>query len=103
MEEANALVALTNLPAFVTAMGKGTLDETLSSYGGYYAGAASFPEIRQYVESSDALLFIGRYPVRMLSVLNMKFPGLHFTSQISIRKSSGQPNRCLSERLTRVR
>ena len=66
MEESNALVAVTDLPAFVTAMGKGALTETLPSYGGYYAGAASFPEIRQYVESSDALLFIGRYPVCML-------------------------------------
>lgn len=57
-------------------MGKGALNETLPSYGGYYAGAASYPEIRQYVESSDALLFIGRYPVRMLSVLNLKFSKL---------------------------
>ena len=102
MEEANALVAVTNLPAFVTAMGKGALNETLSSYGGYYAGAASYPEIRQYVESSDALLYIGRYPVCMLSVLNLKFPGLHFASQISTRKSSGQLDRRLSGRLTRV-
>jgi TPP-dependent 2-oxoacid decarboxylase len=102
VEETNALVAVTNLPAFVTAMGKGSLNESLSSYGGYYAGAASFPEIRQYVESSDALLYIGRYPVRIATVLNLMFTGLHFTSRISIRKSSGQLDRRLSERLIRV-
>ena len=103
MEETNALVAVTNLPAFVTAMGKGTLNETLSSYGGYYAGAASFPEICQYVESSDALLYIGRYPVRILSVLNLMFPSLHFTSRISTRKSSDQLDHRISGNLTRVR
>lgn len=52
MKEANDLVAVTNLPAFV--IGKGTLNDTLPSYGGYYAGAASYPEICQHVESSDA-------------------------------------------------
>ena len=99
MEEANALVAVTNLPAFITAMGKGTLNETLPSYGGYYAGAASFPEISQYVESSDALLYIGRYPVCILPVLNLKFPRLHSSSQISTRKSSDRLKRCLSGKL----
>jgi pyruvate decarboxylase len=103
VEEANALVAVTNLPAFVTAMGKGSLNETLSAYGGYYAGAASFPEIREYVESSDALLYIGRYPVRILSMLNLKLPCLHFPSQTSIRRSTDHLHLCLSGRLTRIR
>ena len=103
VEETNALVAVTNLPAFVTAMGKGSLNETLSSYRGYYAGAASFPEIRQYVESSDALLYIGRYPVCILSMLNLKVLCLHIPSQTSIRRSSDHLHLCLSGRLTRLR
>lgn len=103
MEEANAFVAATDLPVFVTAMGKGALNETLPSYGGYYAGAASFPEIRQYVESSDAIMFIGRYPVCKLSMLNLKFPSSHFVSRISIRKSSDWLDSYLLERLTRAR
>jgi hypothetical protein len=103
VEETNALVAVTNLPVFVTAMGKGSLNETLSSYGGFYGGAATFPEIRQYVESSDALLYIGRYPVRILSMLILKFPCLHFPSLTSIRRSSDHLHFCLSGRLTGIR
>jgi pyruvate decarboxylase len=42
-------------------MGKGAANETLPSYGGVYTGAGSHPDIKNVVESSDAVLFIGRY------------------------------------------
>lgn len=59
LEETHALLEKTNLPVFVTPMGKGAIDETHSNYGGVYAGEGSTPETRERVESSDLILSIG--------------------------------------------
>lgn len=40
-------------------MGKGAIDETLSNYGGVYAGDGSNPGVRERVEKSDLVLSIG--------------------------------------------
>jgi len=64
-EEANALLTATGLPYYFTAMGKGSIDETLPNFGGYYAGGGSFDYINEYVSNSDALLYLGRYAVSL--------------------------------------
>jgi pyruvate decarboxylase len=53
------LIDKTNLPIFVTPMGKGSVDETNPRYGGVYIGSLSTPAIKQAVESSDLVLHIG--------------------------------------------
>lgn len=59
IEEVHALLEKTNLPVFVTPMGKGAIDETHANYGGVYAGDGSQPEVSKRVESSDLILTIG--------------------------------------------
>jgi pyruvate decarboxylase len=59
VDEVHDLVDKTNLPVFVTPMGKGAVDENHPNYGGVYAGAASKPEVQELVESSDLLLTVG--------------------------------------------
>lgn len=59
IDEVHELVDKTNLPVFVTPMGKGAVDENHPNYGGVYAGAGSKPQVKEIVESSDLLLTIG--------------------------------------------
>lgn len=59
LPETRALLDRTGLPAYVTPMGKGGIDETHPSYGGVYAGDASAPAIKEAVEGSDLVLSIG--------------------------------------------
>lgn len=63
LEEVHDLIEKTNLPTFVTPMGKGAVDETHRSYGGVYAGDGSQPEVKQRVESADLILTIGAIKV----------------------------------------
>jgi pyruvate decarboxylase len=53
------LINKTNLPIFVTPMGKGSVDETNPRYGGVYIGALSTPAVKIAVETSDLVLHIG--------------------------------------------
>ncbi|PHH58524.1 hypothetical protein CDD81_5485 [Ophiocordyceps australis] len=60
LDEVHNLVQKSNLPVFVTPMGKGAVNEQHSNFGGVYAGAGSFPlEAKDMVESSDLILSIG--------------------------------------------
>ncbi|TAQ87358.1 hypothetical protein B7494_g4319 [Chlorociboria aeruginascens] len=59
IDEVHALIDKTGLPAFVTPMGKGAIDETHPNYGGVYAGDGSQPDVQERVESSDLILTIG--------------------------------------------
>lgn len=59
LPEVHSLIEKTNLPVFVTPMGKGAVNESHSTYGGVYAGNASLPEVTEAVESSDLILSIG--------------------------------------------
>jgi pyruvate decarboxylase len=52
----------TNLPIFVTPMGKGSVDETNPRYGGVYIGVLSHPSIKSAVETADLVLHIGGHP-----------------------------------------
>src|SRR5687768_12850916 len=51
---------LTQLPTFVTAMGKGCVNEELENYAGVYAGAGTHEEGKRAIENADAVLWLGR-------------------------------------------
>ena len=57
--EVHALIEKTNMPVFVTPMGKGAVNEEHETYGGVYAGASSDPDVIKRVEGSDLILSIG--------------------------------------------
>jgi len=57
--EVHDLIEKTQLPVFVTPMGKGAVNETHPNYGGVYAGDGSQPDVRERVEASDLILTIG--------------------------------------------
>lgn len=59
LAEVNDLATKTNMPVFVTPMGKGAYDETRPNYGGVYSGASSLPHVKEAVEASDLILSIG--------------------------------------------
>lgn len=59
LDEVHDLIEKTNLPVFVTPMGKGAVNETHPNYGGVYAGDGSQPDVKERVEASDLILFIG--------------------------------------------
>ncbi|KAL7958438.1 pyruvate decarboxylase [Trichoderma compactum] len=60
LEEVHNLIEKTNLPVFVTPMGKGAVNEEHPTYGGVYAGAGSSPpQAQEIVESSDLILTVG--------------------------------------------
>ncbi|TVY19187.1 Pyruvate decarboxylase [Lachnellula arida] len=59
LDEVHDLIEKTNLPVFVTPMGKGAVNEEHSNYGGVYAGEGSQPDVKKRVEASDLILTIG--------------------------------------------
>ncbi|EFX00900.1 pyruvate decarboxylase [Grosmannia clavigera kw1407] len=59
LEEVHDLIEKTQLPVFVTPMGKGAVNESHATYGGVYAGISSNPAVIERVESSDLILSIG--------------------------------------------
>lgn len=62
--EVHQLIAKTQLPVFVTPMGKGAISEEHPNYGGVYAGAGSQPaSVKEIIESSDLILSIGTLQV----------------------------------------
>ena len=62
----------TGLPVFNTSMGKGGIDEELPNFGGAYSGLGSVPAVREAVEASDAVFWIGNYPVSMQSSIAIR-------------------------------
>ncbi|KAF2811336.1 DHS-like NAD/FAD-binding domain-containing protein [Mytilinidion resinicola] len=62
LSEVNELVELTSFPTFVTAMGKSGVNEELPNFGGVYGGAGTHPGVKEAIESSDAVLWIGNFP-----------------------------------------
>lgn len=59
LKETHDLVRKSGIPTFVAPMGKGAVDETLSNYGGVYAGDGSNAGVKERVESADLILSIG--------------------------------------------
>jgi len=62
LKETKALVEITGFPYFVTSMGKGSVPENLPTFGGVYGGLASWPDVRNAIETSDCVLWLGNYP-----------------------------------------
>ncbi|SCV05678.1 LANO_0H12772g1_1 [Lachancea nothofagi CBS 11611] len=58
-QEAWDLIDVTQFPAFVTPMGKGSIPEKHPRFGGVYVGTLSSPEVKAAVESADLILSIG--------------------------------------------
>ncbi|CCK72214.1 alpha-keto acid decarboxylase family protein KNAG_0J01330 [Huiozyma naganishii CBS 8797] len=58
-KETQQLIDATQFPAFVTPMGKGSIDETHPRYGGIYVGTLSSPAVKKAVESADLVLSVG--------------------------------------------
>lgn len=64
LAEVHELVEKSNLPIFVTPMGKGAVNEQHHNFGGVYAGNGSHPpEVKDMVESSDLIISIGALKV----------------------------------------
>ena len=59
LDEVHDLVEKSGLPTFVAPMGKGAVNETLTNFGGVYAGDGSNVGVRERVESADLVLSIG--------------------------------------------
>ncbi|QGN17490.1 Pyruvate decarboxylase [Kluyveromyces marxianus] len=57
--ETKKLIDITQFPAFVTPMGKGSIDEQHPRFGGVYVGTLSSPEVKEAVESADLVLSVG--------------------------------------------
>ena len=57
--EVKQLIDATQFPAFVTPLGKGSIDEKHPRFGGVYVGTLSSPEVKQSVESADLVLSVG--------------------------------------------
>ena len=61
--ECAELSQITGLPTFTTYMGKGSIDEEALNFGGVYEGAGGASAVTNAVESSDAVFWIGNFPV----------------------------------------
>ncbi|KAK5170688.1 Pyruvate decarboxylase 1 [Saxophila tyrrhenica] len=61
-EECGMLAKLTGLLTFTTSMGRGGIDEELPNFGGVCSGLGSYKEVREAVEGSDAVFWIGNFP-----------------------------------------
>jgi pyruvate decarboxylase len=59
LQEVHDLVEKTQLPVFVTPMGKGAINESHPNYGGVYAGSGSHKDVADRVEAADLVLSIG--------------------------------------------
>lgn len=63
--ECAKLSNLTGLPTFTTCMGKGGTNEDAPNFGGIYEGAGSKPGVKDAIESSDCVFWLGNFPVRL--------------------------------------
>lgn len=59
VNEVRELMDKTNLPTFVSPMGKSAVDETHKAFGGVYAGDVSREDVKKRVEGADLVLYVG--------------------------------------------
>ncbi|CAI6335569.1 unnamed protein product [Periconia digitata] len=59
VQETHEFISESGIPAFVSPMGKGAIDETLPNYGGVYAGSGSNKGVQECFESADLVISIG--------------------------------------------
>ncbi|KAK5998051.1 Pyruvate decarboxylase [Cladobotryum mycophilum] len=57
-----SLVQVLPIPHFVTILGKGAINEENPLFGGWYAGAGSWPRTIKAVEQADCILWLGNLP-----------------------------------------
>lgn len=67
LDEVHDLMEKTNLPVFVTPMGKGAVNESHPNYGGVYAGDGSPPGVKESFEQADLILSVGALKVNQLT------------------------------------
>lgn len=48
-------------PVYVSAMGKGSVNEQLPNFAGTYVGKLSHPSVPEYLEKADCVISIGRF------------------------------------------
>jgi len=58
-DEALALIESSGIPAAVTLLDKGAIEERAPAFLGVYAGALGRDDVRRYVEESDCLIMLG--------------------------------------------
>lgn len=59
LDELHELIEKTQLPTFVSPMGKGAVNEEFEGYGGVYVGDVSRDEVRQRVDDAELILYVG--------------------------------------------
>lgn len=126
-KEARELADKTQLPVFVTPMGKGAIDETIPHYAGVYAGEGSEPDVAHRLESSDLVLVIGgiksdfntagfTYKTSQLSTIDLhsthvtvrysEYPGIHMkgvlqklTEKVDLKQLTALPGPSVSNKV----
>ena len=59
LDELHELMEKTQLPTFVTPMGKGGVNEKHACFGGVYVGDVSRPDVKERVEHAELILYVG--------------------------------------------
>jgi len=57
--ELHELIDATQLPTFVSPMGKGAVDESHPAFGGVYCGDVSREDVKRRVEAAELILYVG--------------------------------------------
>lgn len=59
LDELHELIDKTKLPAFVSPMGKGAINEQSTPFGGVYVGDASRDDVGQRIDDAELILYVG--------------------------------------------
>jgi len=59
LDELHELIEKTQLPTFVSPMGKGSVNETHPAFGGVYCGDVSRVDVKRRVEAAELILYVG--------------------------------------------
>ena len=78
LSEVETLCELTKFPYFANPWGKSAISEANDRFGGIYNGLGSKPDVKEAVESSDCVLWIGK--------LSSDFNTAEFTEDIKLDK-----------------
>ncbi|BFZ64159.1 hypothetical protein YB2330_005298 [Saitoella coloradoensis] len=79
-EVSNLISSLPTWPLFVSAMGKGSVNEQHPSFAGTYMGTLSLPPVRTAVEAADFVLSIGA----LASDFNTGFGSMDFEGKVVV-------------------
>jgi pyruvate decarboxylase len=59
LDELHELIEKSQLPTFVSPMGKGSVNETHSPFGGVYVGDVSRLDVKERIDSAELILYVG--------------------------------------------